>query len=278
LGAEDEDVPKAAGQPTRQRRQRGSINAEEIIHGAFEVARRVSLDQLSMPSLAEYLDVGVTSIYWYFRKKEELLNAMTDVAADKLVALVPPVRAEDTWQQALLEHFRSERQIHREDEVLSDLLLIRTSTYSREAARKIMALVEAVVEKLVDAGFTPENALLVYSAISVYTRGSIIQERQLRLAHTPTLDSAKQRRMMTDWSAMPVLDSLLDRYPLAGTSDEDFEFATGRLMCGFEVLLKEQENSTKPKDVARARKATPSKASATKSASTRPAAAKAARR
>jgi AcrR family transcriptional regulator len=270
-------VPKAAGQPTRQRRQRGSINAEEIIHGAFEVARRVSLDQLSMPSLAEYLDVGVTSIYWYFRKKEELLNAMTDVAADKLVALMPPVRAEDTWQQALLEYFRSDRQIHREDEVLSDLLLIRTSTYSREAGRKVMAQVEAVVEKLVDAGFTPENALLVYSAISVYTRGSIIQERQLRLAHTPTLDSAKQRRM-TDWSAMPVLDSLLDRYPLAGTSDEDFEFATARLMCGFEVLLKEQENSTKPKNVARARKATSSNASATKSASTRPAAANAARR
>ncbi len=30
--------------------------------------------------LAKHLDVGVTSIYWYFRKKDDLLNAMTDRA------------------------------------------------------------------------------------------------------------------------------------------------------------------------------------------------------
>ena len=35
-----------------------------------------------MPGLAQHLDVGVTSIYWYFRKKEELLNAMNDVAVE----------------------------------------------------------------------------------------------------------------------------------------------------------------------------------------------------
>ena len=45
---------------------------------------------------------------------------------------------------------------------------------------------------------------------------------------------------MTDWSSMPVLASLLDRHPLAGTTDEDFAFSAARLLCGFEVLLAEQ--------------------------------------
>ena len=62
----------------RQRRERGSISVDEILNGALEVAAEVSIDNLSMPLLARHLDVGVTSIYWYFRKKDELLDAMTD--------------------------------------------------------------------------------------------------------------------------------------------------------------------------------------------------------
>lgn len=69
----------------RQRRQRGSINPEDIISGAFELAQQVSIDNLSMPLLGKHLGVGVTSIYWYFRKKDDLLNAMTDRALSKYV-------------------------------------------------------------------------------------------------------------------------------------------------------------------------------------------------
>ena len=65
---------------TRKRRDRGSISADEILKGAFDVAAQVSIDKLSMPVLAKHLDVGVTSIYWYFRRKDDLLDAMTDLA------------------------------------------------------------------------------------------------------------------------------------------------------------------------------------------------------
>jgi AcrR family transcriptional regulator len=33
-----------------------------------------------MPRLAQRLDVGVTSIYWYFRSKDDLLDMMTERA------------------------------------------------------------------------------------------------------------------------------------------------------------------------------------------------------
>ena len=58
--------------PKRKRRERGSIDPEEIINGAFELAEEVSIDNLSMPMLGKHLGVGVTSIYWYFRKKDDL--------------------------------------------------------------------------------------------------------------------------------------------------------------------------------------------------------------
>lgn len=55
--------------PKRERRRRGSITAEDIIAGAFELAEEIGISGLSMPLLAKHLDVGVTSIYWYFRKR-----------------------------------------------------------------------------------------------------------------------------------------------------------------------------------------------------------------
>ncbi|MDT3439933.1 MULTISPECIES: TetR/AcrR family transcriptional regulator [unclassified Pseudofrankia] len=233
-------MPKTA---PRRRRQRGSIQPDDIVAGAFEIARETSLDQLSMPALAEHLDVGVTSLYWHFRKKEELLNRMTDVAAETYLAQLPPISGNQPWQDMLLEHFRNERKIYANDHLLADLLLVRTSTWTRDTARRLFQVIEAIVSRLVEAGFTTEDALLIHNAASVYTRGITLHDRILRLSNSPTLDIG-QRRIMSDWSSMPLLDSQLDRHPLAGTTNEDFEFGMARLVCGFEALLAEKTGGT----------------------------------
>src|SRR5258708_22396362 len=192
-----------------------------------------------MPALAEHLGVGVTSIYWYFRKKDDLLNAMTDGAVDTYIREMPPLPDDLPWQEVLRNHCRNSRHVHRNDQILSDLIFMRTSTYTRYATRRGFEVEEAVISRLVDAGFMPENAFVVYNAASIYLRGMIIHDRILRLGDAPTLDD-RQRRMI-DWSTMPLLESLIDRHPLAGTTDEDFEFGMGRLISGFEALLREQE-------------------------------------
>ncbi len=105
------EVPAVAKQPTaekRQRRERGSINPDDIINGAFELAEQVSIDNLSMPLLGKHLGVGVTSIYWYFRKKDDLLNAMTDRALREFVVATPTSRPR-IGAESLANHARTMR-------------------------------------------------------------------------------------------------------------------------------------------------------------------------
>src|SRR5882672_8252786 len=159
----------------RRRRERGSISVDEILNGAFEVAAEVSIDNLSMPLLARQLDVGVTSIYWYFRKKDELLDAMTDRALARYEFTVPSIDASN-WRASLRNHARTMRRQFLDDPILCDLVLIR-GHYGAGALHGAFKEIEHPVAALVEAGLTAEQAVETYGAISVHTRGSVVLER-----------------------------------------------------------------------------------------------------
>lgn len=160
---------------TRQRRDRGSISADEILNGAFEVAAEVSIDKLSMPQLAKHLGVGVTSIYWYFRRKNDLLDAMTDQALERFEFTVPGIDASN-WRESLRHHAHTMRRQFRSDPIVCDLVLIR-GQFGDRAKHDALQKIEQPIAALVQAGLTPAQAAETYGAISVHTRGSAVLER-----------------------------------------------------------------------------------------------------
>ncbi|MGW6117890.1 TetR/AcrR family transcriptional regulator [Nocardia sp. NPDC055165] len=159
----------------RPRRERGSLNPQDIIEGAFELAEQVSIDGLSMPMLGRHLDVGVTSIYWYFRKKDDLLNAMTDWALSKYAFATPFVESSD-WRQSLTEHAHSMRSVFLGNPILCDLILIR-SALSPLAAQFGARQMEHAIASLVEAGLSVEDAFDTYSALNLHVRGSVVLQR-----------------------------------------------------------------------------------------------------
>lgn len=159
----------------RQRRERGSLNPEDIILGAFELAEEVTIDGISMPLLSRRLNVGVTSIYWYFRKKDDLLNAMTDRALSQYAFAAPFVEADD-WRETLRNHARTMRETFLGNPILCDLILIR-SALSRNAARLGAHGIERAIASLVNAGFSVDDAFDLYSAINLHVRGSVVLQR-----------------------------------------------------------------------------------------------------
>src|SRR6201998_4395359 len=221
------EVPAVAKQATaekRQRRERGSINPDDIISGAFELAEQVSIDNLSMPLLGKHLGVGVTSIYWYFRKKNDLLNAMTDRALRKYVFATPYVEASD-WRETLRNHARSMRKTFMGNPILCDLILIRAAL-SPKAARLGAQEMERAIANLVEAGLSPEDAFDTYSAVSVHVRGSVVLHRLYEKNQSAENGPrALEEAVAIDPATTPLIAQVTGQGHRIGAPDEtNFEF------------------------------------------------------
>jgi AcrR family transcriptional regulator len=248
------EVPFVAKQATaekRQRRERGSINPDDIIKGAFELAEEVGIDNLSMPLLGKHLGVGVTSIYWYFRKKDDLLNAMTDRALRQYVFATPYVEARD-WRETLRNHARTMRKAFMGNPILCDLILIR-SALSPRAAKLGVQEVEKAIAGLVEAGLSPEDAFDTYSAVSVHVRGSVVLQR-LRQKNQAADEGPSdiEETMTIDPEITPLLAEVTAKGHHIGAADEkNFEFGLECILDHAGRLIREDDKPAKA-----ARKAT----------------------
>lgn len=235
------EVPLVAKQATaekRQRRERGSINPDDIIKGAFELAEDVGIDNLSMPLLGRHLGVGVTSIYWYFRKKDDLLNAMTDRALRQYVFATPYVEARD-WRETLRNHARTMRKTFMGNPILCDLILIR-SALSPRAARAGVSEMEKAISSLVEAGLAPEDAFDTYSAVSVHVRGSVVLQRLHEKNRAAAEDGRSdfEEGMFIDPQAAPLLARVTEKgHRIAAADDKNFDYALECILDHAERLI-----------------------------------------
>lgn len=235
----------------RQRRERGSINPEDIIKGAFELAEEVGIDNLSMPLLGKHLGVGVTSIYWYFRKKDDLLNAMTDRALRQYVFATPYVEASD-WRETLRNHARTMRKTFLGNPILCDLILIR-SALSPRAAKIGVKEVEKAIAGLVEAGLSPEDAFDTYSAVSLHVRGSVVLQR-LREKNEAANEGPRdlEDTMNIDPETTPLLAAVTQKGHHIGAADErNFEYGLECILDHAERLIEQNKAKTKKRSAKR---------------------------
>ena len=223
----------------RQRRERGSLNPEDIIAGAFELAEQVTIDGLSMPLLSKHLDVGVTSIYWYFRKKDDLLNAMTDRALSQYAFAAPFVEADD-WRETLRNHARTMRETFLGNPILCDLILIR-SALSRDAARLGAQGIERAIASLVNAGFSVDDAFDLYSATNLHVRGSVVLQRLYdKNKQLDARATAYYEDITIEPETTPLLAEAVARGRRSGAPDErNFEYGLECILAHASSLLGE---------------------------------------
>lgn len=172
-------MPSAAGKsanPGRPRRPRGSINPPDIVTGALDFFRHTPVEQWSIPQLANHLDVGVTSIYWYFRTKRELVQAMTDLALASFYQSMPPLRGTH-WEDLLRNFFVDFYQLLAGDHLTCDLIVRQICPPGSDAATGSWPRAEELFAALAADGVPPSRGQHAFFTLSVYTQGFLLVER-----------------------------------------------------------------------------------------------------
>lgn len=179
----------------RRRRERGSLSDDEILDGAHELVARAGLDGLSMPALARHLGAGVTSIYWYFRNKEELLVALAERVTRDLYDALPPV-GDGPWDEELRAMHIAYRRILRETPGYNELFSIRPfAVLTAPSVRaKVLERLELDAALLRRAGFDPMAATRGFYACNIHARAFVLAE--MASGTPPELGDAAYERVL----------------------------------------------------------------------------------
>jgi len=222
------------------RRPRGTLNRVDIIAAAFElVAGADGVDGLSMPRLARRLSVGVTSLYWYFRSKDDLMSALTEEAADRLYRMLPDYRGLP-WDEHLRRYFRDFRRVFLDNPALCDLIVLRAPSEARspEATSRLFTLLEREIGALVDAGFPVRDAVEAYMTLSVYTRGCVLNERLFAAAEEQQARGGYlMPRPDADPDSFPVMAGAAEYWVPSFSTQEKFEAGIGFIIDGLRGRL-----------------------------------------
>ncbi len=130
----------------------------------------VGVDGLTTRKLAERLGVQQPALYWHFRNKRALLDALAEaMLAENHTHSVP--RADDDWRSFLIGNARSFRQA-----LLAYRDGARIHAGTRPGAPQ-METADAQLRFLREAGFSAGDAVNALMTISYFTVGAVLEEQ-----------------------------------------------------------------------------------------------------
>lgn len=184
------------------------LQRENVIRAALALLDEVGAEGLTTRKLAERLHVQQPALYWHFKSKRELLDALAEaMLAENHSHSLP--RAGEDWRKFLAANARSFRRA---------LLAHRDGARIHAGTRpggEPSAAAQAQVRLLCEAGFTPRDAVLALAAISHYTVGAALEQQ------------------MAEEAGREAGGGLLRDYDRAGP-DAAFEFGIETLIAGLE--------------------------------------------
>ncbi|MFB9623018.1 TetR/AcrR family transcriptional regulator C-terminal domain-containing protein [Nonomuraea helvata] len=203
-----------------------------IVATALRLLNEVGLDGLTLRRLASELGVQAPALYWHFKGKQELLDAMA--AAMMAAHQSRPLLTEPAkWREWVADYAHTDRAML--NSYRDGAKLVAGTRPSPE----LFAAVERVVAGLESAGFTAGDAMRGLSTVSGYVAGFVLEEQA--------------DRMRPDKGhALPDMEEFQAAYPrlMAGMAevgdpqgDQAFEGGLQLILDGMELRLKAQATS-----------------------------------
>ncbi len=136
------------------------VNSEIIVRAGLDLLNEIGLEQLTLRRLAAELDIQAPTLYWHFKCKEELINAMaTLILAEDASKLIPAKRPADwkIWVRTFGQGLRNVLLKYRDG--------ARVVAGSRLTDTRYMETTEVIGSRLIEAGFSTREAVVLLSTI-----------------------------------------------------------------------------------------------------------------
>jgi len=209
-----------------------AVGRDRIVNEALLLLDEVGIDKLSTRKLAERLGVQQPALYWHFRNKSELLDAINSEMLLRYHNDRLPKPGQD-WLSFTLANARSIRKT---------LLTVRDGARLTAGTRPSVAEfaeVESVLKLYVDTGFSAEEAFGIAICVTRYVVGYVLEEQGE--IERKRLD---QDAPFTDFAAeiapFPLLAQALENFDSVGTVNTEAMFESGLnyLLAGIEEKLR----------------------------------------
>lgn len=142
--------------------------------------------------------MGAMSVYWHFKSKEGLLQAMRAEAFLRLDARLPALSGL-SWEEDLRRFFSDFHTILRNDDVLCDLTIMRRGPLPDNTMSLIATWGTELSEILIGAGFAAVSAMHALAGLDVHTRGCLFIERSARQQRTDSSYAQNRRKLLSDF-------------------------------------------------------------------------------
>lgn len=140
------------------------MDAEKIVTVALELLDREGFEGLTMRALAKRLRVENPALYWHFKNKQAIVDAMANRLLARSVVPRKPRESWDRWLRRSIGAFRAALLSHRDaTRVVAEADLSQSKWVEAHAAAR------AELER---EGFSKKDALLALVTLSDFTLGA----------------------------------------------------------------------------------------------------------
>jgi TetR/AcrR family transcriptional regulator, tetracycline repressor protein len=148
------------------------INRDMVTRAGLKLLNEIGLEQLTLRRLGVELKVQAATIYWHFKSKEELLDEMaTTVLSEGSANLLPRRNSSDwgVWASTYGVGLRKTLMAYRDG--------ARMVSGTRLTTTEPLKTTEKIGARLVGAGFTVREAVVLLSTIYNYTLSFVMEEQ-----------------------------------------------------------------------------------------------------
>lgn len=147
-----------------------ALTRDAITRAALELLDEVGLDALSTRRLASKLGVQSPALYWHFRNKQALVDAIGDEIV--LARGMGSPEIDETWQQWITRRANNYR-----DELLAHRDGARVVSAKRGASPRVLGEFQREIDAMGDLGFSPGMAMNTIGVVSHYVTGFVLDEQ-----------------------------------------------------------------------------------------------------